>query len=265
MISALDLPALGVAASYLALGVIIAALLKKYDFGDSIVLVALLVLPLLTYGVASGKISEITGPGGVSAKFAQVAAATVKPSPLGDKVDEFSAFVTGAEDMFIFEKGGLSQIQEYLQTLVPGKPIAISLNLGSPGFYVQDAIILYIKTFLTFDPNLTIIFVDDRTGQYNASTNASSVLAALTLQRGDGSYDDSFVRALEAGDLIALQRLVVLTTSSVTAETTNAEALRMMVDDGVDSIIKVDAEGTAVGIVRRDQIISSLMLGLTDG
>ncbi len=130
---------------------------------------------------------------------------------------------------------------------------------------MQDAIILYIKTFLTFDPDLTIIFVNDRTGRSNASTNASSVLAALTLQRGDGSYDDSFVRALEAGDLIALQRLVVLTTSSVTAETTNAEALRMMVDDGVNSIIKVDAEGTAVGIVRRDQIISSLMLGLTDG
>ncbi len=97
-------------------------MLKKYDFGDSIVLVALLVLPLLTYGVASGKISEITGPGGVSAKFAQVAAATVKPSPLGDKVDEFSAFVTGAEDMFIFEKGGLSQIQEYFRLWFPGSP-----------------------------------------------------------------------------------------------------------------------------------------------
>jgi hypothetical protein len=264
MISELDLPALGIAVLYLGLGIALAALLKRLQVGDSAALIGLLILPLVTYGVASGKITELAA-GGVSAKFAQVAAATVKPAPLGADAEALANIVAGAEDLAIFEKAGLSQIQDYIATLTPGKPIAISLRLGRAGYYAPDVIIQYIQAFLTFDPDLTIIFVDHGTGRFAASANANSVLAALTLGRDGSPFNSDFLRALESGDLTWLGRLVALTTNAVTAETTNADALRMMVDDGVDSIVKVDEALQAKGIVRRDAIISGLMLGLADG
>ena len=83
------------------------------------------------------------------------------------------------------------------------------------------------------------------------------MLAPLELQ----DYDQRFLRALEAADILALQRLVVLTTNSVGAETTNAEALRLMLQDGIDAMVKTEA-GKPKGIVRRDEIVSRLMLTL---
>ena len=65
-------------------------------------------------------------------------------------------------------------------------------------------------------------------------------------------------------DILALRRLVVLTANSVGAETTNAEALRLMLQDGVDAMVKTEG-GRPQGIVRRDQIVSHLMLTLADG
>ena len=72
-----------------------------------------------------------------------------------------------------------------------------------------------------------------------------------------------FVRAIEDSDLLALRRLIVLTTNSVRAETTNAEALQMMVADGVDAIIKTDERDRPIGLVRKDEIISRLMVKLS--
>ncbi len=106
-----------------------------------------------------------------------------------------------------------------------------------------------------------MIFLENDTGRFVASSNGNSVLAALELQ----DNDQRFVRALEAADLLALRRLIVLTTNSVEADTTNAEALQMMVADGVDAIVKTDPAGNAVGLVRRDEIISRLMVKLAAG
>jgi predicted transcriptional regulator len=67
---------------------------------------------------------------------------------------------------------------------------------------------------------------------------------------------------MEEADLLALRRLLVLTTKAVGAETTNAEALRMMLADGVDSIVKTDPRGRPIGIVRREVIVSQLLVKL---
>ena len=95
-------------------------------------------------------------------------------------------------------------------------------------------------------------------GRFVASANGNSVLAALQLL----DYDRRFVQAIENSDVLALRRLVVLTTNSATDDTTNAEALQMMLADGVDALIKTSADGRAAGLVRRDEIVSRLMVKL---
>ncbi len=59
-----------------------------------------------------------------------------------------------------------------------------------------------------------------------------------------------------------LRKFVVLTTNSVRESTTNAEALNIMLTDGVDAMIKTDNRNMPVGIVRRDIIVSRLMVKL---
>lgn len=248
---AVDSTAFGLACVVFVLAVGVAWAFRRFQITDSIGLIALIVLPLAAYGVASGYVAKISLPGGWGAEFRQIATAKIKPSPLADEV----------QDLNVIEKAGLSGIQQYRETLEIGKPIAISLRLGQGGYYNAAAIAEYIRAFQTFDPNLTVIFLENGSGRFVASANGNSVLAAVEVK----DDENRFVRALEASDLIGLKRLVVMTTASVHEDTTNAEALKLMVDDGVDAVIKVDAAGLAKGVVRRDDIIARLMIKLASG
>jgi hypothetical protein len=248
MLAQIDLPALWLAIGVFVLAVGMAWLFRHYQITDSVGLIAVLVLPVAAYGVASGYVAKISLPGGWAAEFRQVAAAKVSPAPL----------VAEVQDLSVIEKGGVAAIREHLAGLVPGRPIAISLRLGRQGYYNEAAIAQYIRAFLRFDPDLTVIFVSHDAGQFVASANGNAVLAAAEVQ----DYDQRLLRALEAGDLAALRQVMVLTTATVSADTTNADALSRMVADGVDAMIKVDPAGKAVGVVRRDEIISRLMINL---
>lgn len=221
---------------------------KRYEVTDSAGLLAILLLPLATYGVASGYVSKFSAPGGWAAEFRSVARARIEPTRLVEEI----------EDVSIIEKAGLDAIQRYRESLVPGRPVAVSLRLGRPGAYSPQVIAEYIRAFITFDPNLTVIFVEDASNRFVASSNGASVLAALDLTEGQGR----FLRAMEDADVLDLRRLLVLTTSAAREATTNAEALQIMVSDGVGSLVKVDDLGRPAGIVRRDEIVSRLMLKL---
>jgi hypothetical protein len=248
---AVDAGAFWLAVAVFVLAAAVAWLLRRYQITDSVGFIALIVLPIAAYGVASGYVAKISLPGGWAAEFRQIAAATVRPTPLSDEV----------EDLQVIEKGGIAAIRSYRDQVVPGKPIAISLTIGRQGYYSPNAIGEYIRAFLTFDPNLTVIFVELGTGRFVASTNANAVLAAVEVQ----DPENRFLRALEAADLLELRKLVVLTTASVDQDTTNAEALQRMVGDGVDAMVKVSETGVATGLVRRDEIISRLMIKLASG
>lgn len=251
MFEFIDTQALALAAAVFLLALAIAWALKRFQITDSVGFIAIIVLPLAAYGVASGYVSKLTVPGGWAAEFREVASAQISPTRLVNEV----------EDLDIIEKTGLSAIDAAREQLEPGRPVAISLRLGRQGYYSEQAIAIYIRAFLSFDPDLTVIFIENDNGRFVASTNGNAVLAALELAQ----FDQRFVHAVEDADILALRRIVALTTNSVDDETTNAEALRQMVADGVDAMIKTDVTGQAVGLVRRDQIISHLMVELAKG
>lgn len=67
-----DKIAIATASGSLAAGVALVCLLNWLGIKEQAVIVALLLLPLLVYGIVSGRISELTGPGGWGAKFAEL-------------------------------------------------------------------------------------------------------------------------------------------------------------------------------------------------
>ncbi|MCP5088940.1 MAG: CBS domain-containing protein [Rhodobacteraceae bacterium] len=243
-------PALTLALVVFVVAAFVAWGLKRFAITDSAGFIALIVLPIATYGIATGYISKISTPGGWAAEFREVASANVKPTQLVDEV----------EDISIIEKAGIDALREQRASVEIGKPIAISLQLGRQGYYNEHAIAGYIRSFLTFDPDLTMIFLEE-SGKFVASANGNSVLAALALT----DYDQNLKNALENSDILALRQLLVLSTNAVRADTTNAQALQMMLNDGVDTIVKVDDTGRAVGIVRRSEILTRLMVKLASG
>src|SRR4051812_46075546 len=68
-----DLRACAAAASTTVIGIILVAVLQRgVGITDSATTVALLLVPLLVYGMVSGRLMELTGPFGWGAKFAKV-------------------------------------------------------------------------------------------------------------------------------------------------------------------------------------------------
>ncbi len=188
----INLTALFVAIAVFVVAALVAWILKRYSITDSAGFIVLVVLPIATYGIVSGYVSKITLPGGWAAEFREVAAAIIEPTALVEEV----------QGLEIIDKTGIDAIQNYLAEIDVGKPVAISLVLGRKNYYSDRAIITYIQAFQTFDPNLTVLFVEENTRKFVASTHGTSVLAALQLDFQSGNQ--RFLGALEDADLLRL-------------------------------------------------------------
>ena len=257
----IDYLALGVAVAIFLVTLGVVLLLRRLGIMDSVAFVVLILLPVAFYGAASGYIQEIAAPGGWALTFREVADDPVKGADelvttveLGENVEEISRV----------EKGGVGAIERYRQNLAPGDAIAVTLTLGET-FYTQKAIAAYLRAFLALDPQLTVMFLDGE-GDFAGSAPAQSVLAQLEYEMqtgGDSPFLDAVAEAdAETPELEALRQLVALTTESVTSETTNVAALKLMLEEGVDTLVAVDRQGRPSGIVQRDAIVTRLMVKL---
>src|SRR5882724_1221230 len=112
---------------------IVAVIIHWMKVGDSATFIALLLTPMIVYGVASGKIQEFSAPGGWGAKFREAAQATVAPTaltPLREAIQQFE----------IIEKAGLAELQGLGRRLQKDKPIALSFKLGLQDYSAEIAI-----------------------------------------------------------------------------------------------------------------------------
>ena len=248
MLDTLDTSALFIALAVFVLAVLVAWLLKRYQITDSVGFLVVVVLPFAAYGVASGYIAKIALPGGWALEFRQIAAARVQPTDL----------VAEAQTIDVIQKGSAGDIPAIRDGLTVGNPLAVSLQLGRQGYYQPTVIAQYVRAFMAYDPDLTVIFVDGQSGGFVASASGQSVLAVVD-EMGTGHR---LVNAIELGNIDELAGLVLLTKGRVTAATTNTQALQQMQDDGVDALIKVNAAGLPTGVVRRSVILGKLMLTL---
>jgi hypothetical protein len=111
-------------------GLALAIVNKQKGIGDTTTFLAILLIPLLVLGVASGKIQEFTGPGGVGAKFQQVARA---------RVDLTSVQRISSDASTQVAKGPTEDFKARLANIVPGAPITFTFKLaGQASSQVPD-------------------------------------------------------------------------------------------------------------------------------
>src|SRR6266699_518406 len=97
--------AVGLAGGAFLFALAVAYAISRMKFGDSATFVALLLTPMVVYGVASGKIQEFSAPGGWGAKFRDAAQAAVTPTALTTPLNQI------AQQFDIIQKGGLAELQ----------------------------------------------------------------------------------------------------------------------------------------------------------
>ncbi|HEV7322198.1 MAG TPA: hypothetical protein VGO04_26640 [Ensifer sp.] len=242
--------AVAYAIASIPIAVLLALVLKRLSIGESTTFIALLLLPLGVWGIASGTVSEFSA-GGVALKFREAAKSEVKLLPLTDVVQDFQSI----------EKGGVSAIEGLTSTLTPGRPVALVLHLGRPGYYVPSAVVLYLQALSSFDPELTLV-VTDAGGKFAAAADGRAVMSFLTGQN-DFEAQSRFREALDAPDASRLLQLPGFTSEAIAANATNAEALTKMDQLARRTLVALDAEGRPKGLAKRDAIVTYLLVQLT--
>lgn len=231
----------------LVAGILLAFGIKHFSLGDSVTFLALMLLPLLTYGVASGMVQEFAAPGGWSAKFREVADQPVQPAPLAKLAFE--------GDMVA--KGGADFLQEVTAELTPGKPLALTLQLGRRGYYDPRAIAEYIRVMSAADPALAVVVVDGD-GRYVASARGATVAQQLP----SPDFSNALIAAIESGKSEAVLALPGFSHQAIADTASNVQALEKMEAENLSRLVALDADGRPQGFVLRDQIVSQLLIGL---
>ncbi len=244
--------AIAYAIASIPIAILLAWILKRFQIGESTTFIALLLLPLGIWGIASGAISEFSA-GGVALKFREAAKAEVKLLPLTDVVEDFQAV----------EKGGVSAIEGFTRNLAPGKPVALVLKLGRPGYYVPSAVVLYLRALSSFDPELTLV-VTDAEGKFVASADGRAVINFLAGQN-DFQAQERFREALDAPDASKVLELPGFTGEAIAANATNAEALKKIDELARRTLVALDRDGRPKGLAKRDAIITHLLVQLASG
>jgi len=238
----------GLAIAILVLGLLLAATNKRYKLADQTTFLVLLILPLVVLGVASGALKEFTAPGGLSAKFGDVAREKVSISarqssslPLGDPAQAISKEATPPNSPNI-------------EGLADGQPVFLTLTLGQT-FYTLDGLISYINAIMQKDKDLLVVFLDQN-NKFLAMADPNKLLLFLR----NRTMGQNLIDAIKNG--LALPKMDVLVFEHLQEDTSNAQALQTMVKNNLRAMVVVNKDNEPKAIAERDKIVAQLVTQL---
>jgi hypothetical protein len=214
---------------------------------DNSILIALLVLPLLLYGIVSGRLTEFSGPGGWGAKFKEVANRPVDTSPDILKIDEMPVQEV--------EKESLANLHQKIDAreIHTDRPLAVALTLGSD--YTPYVIQEYARTLSNF-ADLRFFIVKDEEGRVFAYFRPQAF-------ENDMTRLQSFATMVKNKSKTALTQLSGALTEFIFEDTTNAEALAKMDRLGLDAIpVLSKTSDKLLAIADRNRIVSQMLNAL---
>jgi hypothetical protein len=248
--------ALSSAIAVLILSIGLAVANKRYKVVDKTTFIALLLIPLVVLGVASGTIQEFSAPGGLGAKFREVARADVSPLKLAQlQLDE--------QAVESIAKGDTTTLRKRAEKLVIGQPVLLTLTLGTP-FYQVPAIAESINIFLEIDRDMLVAILD-QAGKFVAMADGARL---LTFFKEEGTGSDGKSAGKNLVDAIRngfppphLKELLVFETLKE-GQTSNAQALQKMLQYNVRAMTVVNSDDKPDHIAKRDQIVARLVAQL---
>lgn len=243
------------AACVFVVGVALAIVNKQKNIGDTTTFLAILLIPLLVLGVASGKIQEFTGPGGVGAKFQEVARA---------RVDLTSVQRVAYEVPTQVAKGPMEGFATRLANVVPGTPITFTFTLAgqtsstltsqtSSQPYDLDVAKNQTKMLLSANAQAVVV-IARQDGTFLAMADPHRFYSLLS----DPSKGPFLIECLNKGQQPPNYDELVFD-SLKDENTSNAQALRKMLSYNLQIMAVTNKQNVVDNIAKRDQIVAQLV------
>jgi hypothetical protein len=229
---------------------------NKYNWApQSTEFIALLTLPILIYVLVSGRLTELSGPGGWGAKF-QTFQTHVQASVGKQDAGEKAEILSDAEAIQVLT-GPVQELSTLIADLDPRSSSATILEVGRPHHYKIEAIGQYLKALIAVGAPAYVVFVDAESGKFIGSTSANQLSALLA---DDGAAKE-FIAKLE-GQPRMFGRLGFLVTESLTSDDTNIAALQKFVSTHADALVIIEDRRKPIGVVDRNRLMTKLLLKL---
>jgi hypothetical protein len=213
------------------------------------VLVVLLVSPVVSYALLSGRLrlTELRAAG-IEAKFAEVAESVVTPHSEPIPVEE----------MVVVEKADPAELRKILEDYSEtSDPIVMTVPIDGRARYSQRALKAYLETLSHLRTFKFVVFLDAN-GRF--ASYAPQWLIKGFLERG--ALANEFVRTLNSGRPKSLSLYPGIVTEAITVAHTNAHALREMDRLNLEALVVINDDRRVAGIVERDQVLTKMLLAL---
>ena len=142
-------------------------------------------------------------------------------------------------------------------TLQPDQPILMTITLGK--VYTNADIRGYLRTLSQF-PRFRLVVLLDGSGAF---IGCISPVQLGGLMRSN-ALSGSFLQAVALGDAREVLRYPGILRNIVPTSATNADALSAMTASNLGAIAVLDEGRRLRGVVEREQLVSKLVLSLTD-
>lgn len=220
---------------------------KIADVQGDAVLTSLVLLPALAYIALSGRLSELKGPGGMSATFVKVAGAEVTPTGQN---------LITAETVQIIEKASFDELRARASQIRANEPVLMTLTLGK--HYTTADLEAYIG-YLSQYPRFKLVAVVEKDEQFLGCISPQTLLGIARFPIGQ-----QFVDAVARADANEVFYFPGTLREQMLTNETNVRALQRMTALKLDAMAIVDANRRVLGVVERDQLVSTLVLSLAD-
>jgi hypothetical protein len=209
----------------------------------------LLLLPVLAYAIASGRIREFTA-GSYSVKFTEVANA---PATIASEEVEVPI-----QDAPLVQAGGkVEDAEVWLGQFDPGQPSVLRVDVGLGADVCKGEEMLKITGLVRRQLpkfRFVVFLAGDR------------VLGFMPAQRFEQLLRDpkghEFVAAVNAGRAGEILRADGMLRPNCVDDVTTRQVLAELEKLDLDSLVVVDREGRFRGVIEREQVVCQMMLAL---
>jgi hypothetical protein len=219
--------------------------------------ITVLLLPIIAYVILSGRLKELR-VGGLEAKFADAAEQQI----------EIDSETVGhsAQDLQILEKGFFSpfELQERLKKLDETKPIVFTLILEHQGLqflYNRDSTLKYVEV-LSQKPNYKFVVIQKYENNEKKFWAYIPSRVFLQILRVD-DLGNRLIDCINRGDTEGLSWFPGVVTRTLSTKASNLDALQEMTNKNMDALVITDESKRLAGVVEREQILSKLLLAMS--
>jgi hypothetical protein len=215
---------------------------------ESATLITLILVPLIVYGVASGRLTEFKGLGGWGATFSEVASKAVELTEVA------------IEETVMIEKLGARETLEQFEKVQAGRPVLMTLTLGNPS-YDANAVRAVVKSTSQYPEFKFVVFLDEER-RVICYTPVRKFQAEC---ERDQVRTEALIGAVRSRTVNVVQSFPGMLSDTIPRTTSNAEALEKMERLGLDAILVVDDNKQPIGVAERQHIINRMVLALAKG